>query len=60
MDLNELFYHHQLALMRADTATPASDADCCVANRLGQRIAEALAHNTASIRAPSTSETCCA
>lgn len=60
MDLNELFYHHQLALMRAESPPTAPGDECCAASHFGQRIAQKLERNRATIRPPVAAEACCA
>lgn len=42
MDLNQLFYHHQRAVMRAGARLPGSDASNCLVDHYARKIRERL------------------
>ena len=56
MDLNELLYHHQIALMRADrlfrAPAQAGPRDACLVSHYGTRIARRLSADGAHIAVP--------
>ena len=47
MDLNQLFYHHQRAVMRADKRVPGSGNAHCLVDHYARKIRDRLAHDGA-------------